>query len=135
CASFGVAAARRDGHPGCWIGPDGPAPRKIGALGIRIERGVSYHGVALNVDPDLADFALIDACGMPGVVSTSIAVEAGRSNEPPSTAAVESAARTFARAFATVIGVTLVNAGDGTSSAGADVDPADPDRTLVGSTR
>ena len=41
----------------------GPLPRKIGALGIRVERGVSYHGIALNVDPDLADFDLIDPCG------------------------------------------------------------------------
>ena len=49
CAAFGVAAARRDGHPGCWIDPDGAAPRKIGALGIRVERGVTYHGIALNV--------------------------------------------------------------------------------------
>ena len=49
CASLGVDAARRDGHPGCWCDPDGAAPRKIGALGLRIERGVSYHGIALNV--------------------------------------------------------------------------------------
>src|SRR5436190_1684334 len=84
CAASGVAAGRRDGHPGCWIDPDGVTPRKIGALGIRIERGVTYHGIALNVDPDLRDFALIDACGMPEVVSTSIAVEAGRSGEVPS---------------------------------------------------
>ena len=75
CAAFGVAAARRDGHPGCWCDPDGASPRKIGALGIRVERGVSYHGIALNIDPDLADFDLIDACGMPGVDSTSIASE------------------------------------------------------------
>ena len=77
CAAHGVAAARRDGHPGCWCDPDGPAPRKIGALGLRVERGVSYHGIALNVDVDLDDFALIDACGMPGVASTSIARERG----------------------------------------------------------
>lgn len=49
CAAFGVDAARRDGHPGCWCDPDGTAPRKIGALGIRVERGVTYHGIALNV--------------------------------------------------------------------------------------
>jgi lipoyl(octanoyl) transferase len=77
CAAFGVEADRREGHPGCWCGVRGAAPRKIGALGIRVERGVSYHGVALNVDPDLTDFDLIDACGMPGVVSTSIARELG----------------------------------------------------------
>ncbi len=78
CRAFGVPAGRRDGHPGCWVDPDGAAPRKVGALGIRVERGVAYHGIALNVDVDLADFDLIDACGMPGVASTSIAAELGR---------------------------------------------------------
>ena len=81
CAAFGVAAERREGHPGCWVDAEGPRPRKIGALGIRIERGTSYHGIALNVDVDLADFGLIDPCGMPGLDSTSIAREAGRSGE------------------------------------------------------
>ena len=38
---------------------------------------MTYHGIALNVDPDLSDFDLIDPCGMPGVVSTSIVREAG----------------------------------------------------------
>ena len=117
CAAFGVAAARRDGHPGCWIAPDGPAPRKIGALGLRVERGVSYHGIALNVDPDLGDFELIDACGMPGVISTSIAREAGRLAETPSTTAVATAAATFARAFAAEIGVALEGFAGGTPPA------------------
>jgi lipoyl(octanoyl) transferase len=108
CAAFGVDADRRAGHPGCWIDPDGPRPRKIGALGIRVERGVSYHGIALNVDPDLADFDLIDACGMPDVVSTSIAREAGRPDEPPSTERVHEAAWTFAAALAGPIGIRLV---------------------------
>jgi len=107
CAAFGIEAARRDGHPGCWIDPAGPAPRKIGALGLRIERGVSYHGVALNVDPDLDDFDLIDPCGMPGVISTSIAREAGRPGERPSTSTVADAAVVFARAFARELGVAL----------------------------
>lgn len=100
CAAFGVDADRREGHPGCWCDPDGPQPRKIGALGIRVERGVTYHGIALNVDPDLGDFGLIDPCGMPGVASTSIATEAGRATEPPSTAAVRSAAAVFAASLA-----------------------------------
>ena len=101
CAAFGVAADRRDGHPGCWCDPDGPEPRKIGALGIRVERGVTYHGIALNVAPDLGDFGLIDPCGMPGVASTSIAAEAGRAAEPPATDAVLSAAAVFAASLAT----------------------------------
>jgi lipoyl(octanoyl) transferase len=110
CAADGVSAARREGHPGCWVDPDGPAPRKIGALGIRVERGTTYHGIALNVDVDLTDFDLIDACGMPGVTSTSIAREAGRPDERPSTAAVARAADVFAAAFAEAIGASVSGA-------------------------
>jgi lipoyl(octanoyl) transferase len=108
CRAFGVEASRRDGHPGCWCAVDGPEPRKIGALGLRVERGVSYHGIALNVSVDLGDFALIDACGMPGVVSTSIARELGRDHESPTTGSVEAAAWIFAEALASAIDVQLV---------------------------
>ena len=100
CAAFGVGAGRRDGHPGCWVGVDDPLPRKIGALGIRVERGVAYHGIALNVNVALADFDLIDPCGMPGLTSASIASELGRRDEAPSTEAVATAAARFARALA-----------------------------------
>lgn len=108
CARLGVEAFRRDGHPGCWIdgGRDRPH-RKIGALGLRIERGVSYHGIALNVNPDLRDFDLIDPCGMPGLTSTSIAEELGRTAEPPTTAAVERAGMIFAGSFAAAIGAPI----------------------------
>src|SRR5689334_22794955 len=104
CAAFGVRAGRRDGHPGCWVDADGPMPRKIGALGIRVERGVAYHGIALNVDVALSDFELIDPCGMPGLVSTSIAGELDRPDEPPSTAVVGAAAAIFATALAEALG-------------------------------
>jgi lipoyl(octanoyl) transferase len=107
CAAHGVAAGRRDGHPGCWCDADRPFPRKIGALGLRVERGVSYHGIALNVTVDLGDFDLIDACGMPGVESTSIAHERGDPAAPPTTASVERAGRIFAEAFASSIGAPL----------------------------
>ena len=100
CASLGVIAGRREGEPGCWVDPEGPRPRKIGALGIRVERGISYHGIALNVAPNLADFELIDACGMPDVESTSIAREAGWPVRAPdsaeTTGAVEAAGLTLA---------------------------------------
>jgi lipoyl(octanoyl) transferase len=98
CRAFGVAADRRDGHRGCWCDADGETPRKIGALGLRVERGVTYHGIALNVTVDLSDFELIDACGMPDVVSTSIAHERGR-DDAPSTASVPEAAVVFARSL------------------------------------
>jgi lipoyl(octanoyl) transferase len=108
CAAHGVAAARRDGHPGCWCDPEGATPRKIGALGLRVERGVSYHGIALNVTTDILDFRLIDPCGMPGVASTSIAIERGDREARPSTSSVEGAAFLFARAFASAIDAPLV---------------------------
>ena len=100
CEAFGVMAGRRDGHPGCWCDPEGSAPRKIGALGIRVERGVSYHGIALNIDPDLADFELIDPCGMPGVESTSIARELALGGSTLKAPTVEAAAGVFAKALA-----------------------------------
>ena len=106
CEALGVAAARRDGHPGCWCDVDGQEPRKIGALGLRIERGVSYHGIALNVTVKLDDFALIDACGIPGVASTSIARELGRP-DAPTTESVGEAAWIFARSFARAIDAPL----------------------------
>ena len=107
CAAYGVDAGRRDGHPGCWCDPLGPAPRKVGALGLRIERGVSYHGIALNVTTDLADFELIDPCGLPGIVSTSIAAELGTAAGEPTTGSVERAASIFAVALADALGATL----------------------------
>lgn len=99
-ATWGIAAGRRDGYPGCWIGADGPLPRKLGALGLRVERGVSYHGIALNVTTDLADFALIDPCGMAGLSVTSIARELGWSGPAaaPSTDSVREAGARYAAA-------------------------------------
>ena len=108
CAAAGVAAFRRDGHPGCWVeARPGQSPHKIGALGIRVERGVTYHGIALNVDPDLRDFELIDACGEPGTISSSIAEALGRSAEPPTTERIEAVAWTFAAAFGHQIGAAI----------------------------
>ena len=108
CVALGVEGARREGHPGCWCDPDGTTPRKIGALGLRVERGVSYHGIALNVTVDLRDFDLIDPCGMPGVESTSIARELGDVAARPTTGSVERTGRLFAAAFASAIGAPLV---------------------------
>jgi lipoyl(octanoyl) transferase len=110
CAAHGVSAARRDGHPGCWCAATDANPRKIGALGLRVERGVTYHGIALNVTVDLADFALIDPCGMPGVASTSIAAERGERSMPPTTASVAHAASIFARAFTAALDAPLEGA-------------------------
>lgn len=100
-AAYGIAAGHRDGYPGCWCDAASDRPRKLGALGLRVERGVTYHGIALNVTTQLSDFELIDPCGMPEIEVTSIAREAGwtRVDSVPSTASVESAAHHFAEAF------------------------------------
>ena len=103
CADFGVEASPREGLPGCWC--DGGS-RKIGAVGLRIERGVSYHGVALNVTVNLSDFELLDACGMPGVESTSIARELGKAAQP-TTDSVARAAGIFAVVLAHEIDAPL----------------------------
>ena len=71
----GVSAARRSGAPGIYV--DGA---KIAALGLRVRRGCSYHGVALNVDMDLTPFDAIDPCGYPGLAvtqTTALGVRAG----------------------------------------------------------
>ena len=62
---LGARAERRPGAPGVYV-----AGAKIAALGIRVRRGRAYHGLALNVDMDLAPFAAIDPCGYPGLAVT-----------------------------------------------------------------
>ncbi|MEX1295098.1 MAG: lipoyl(octanoyl) transferase LipB [Candidatus Limnocylindrales bacterium] len=100
-ARYGVAAAPRPGYPGVWVEQDGPAPRKLGALGLRVERGISYHGIALNITTRLEDFELIDPCGMAGLDVTSVARELGWTVPAarPSTMSVERAAAWFATDF------------------------------------
>ena len=77
CAEFGIAASRVDGRSGVWVATNG-APRKIAAIGIRVASGVSMHGVALNVHPDLAAFSQIIPCGINDAEVTSLALELGR---------------------------------------------------------
>ncbi|MEO8410404.1 MAG: lipoyl(octanoyl) transferase LipB, partial [Propionivibrio sp.] len=68
-AGCGVTAARKPGAPGVYIERDG-AEAKIAALGLRIRRGCSYHGLAINVDMDLSPFAAINPCGYAGMAVT-----------------------------------------------------------------
>jgi len=80
CAEVGVVAGRIDGRSGVWVGADerGPA-RKVGAIGIRVARGVTMHGFALNCDPDLSHFDVIVPCGIADAGITSLTAEADRS--------------------------------------------------------
>lgn len=69
-ADYGLEACRREGAPGVYV-----KDAKIGALGLKISRGCSYHGLSLNVDLDLAPFARINPCGYAGLASTSLQAE------------------------------------------------------------
>ncbi len=72
---FGLDAGRLAGHPGVWIDPGGAEPRKVAAIGVRLSRGRSMHGFALNHDPDLGRFDSIVPCGIPDKAVTSLRAE------------------------------------------------------------
>ncbi|NNE18740.1 MAG: lipoyl(octanoyl) transferase LipB [Myxococcales bacterium] len=73
CADLGLAAGRVEGLNGAWIGD-----RKVGAVGVRISRWVTMHGLALNVSSDLREFEMIIPCGIQGKDVTSLSAELGR---------------------------------------------------------
>ena len=72
-AEFGIPAASDERPTGVWV-----ADAKIAAIGVKVSRGVTTHGFALNIDPDMSYFAHIVPCGMPDVRVTSMAAEMGR---------------------------------------------------------
>jgi lipoyl(octanoyl) transferase len=80
CAEFGVTAGRVDGRSGVWLRGGGHArpDRKVGAIGIRVARGVTMHGFALNCDCDLSWFDRIVPCGISDASVTSLSAEVGR---------------------------------------------------------
>ena len=77
CAHFGIVSTRISGRSGVWI-QDSRGDRKIAAIGIRVASGVTMHGFALNVNPDLAAFSKIIPCGIADAEVTSLGTELGR---------------------------------------------------------
>jgi len=63
-AKFGIIGERREGRVGIWVLRSDGSENKIGAIGVRVRKWVSFHGLALNVDPDLTHFSGIVPCGI-----------------------------------------------------------------------
>ena len=85
CADLDLVAVRVDGRSGVWFPADDPSmpgparrDRKVAAIGVRVARGVTMHGFALNCDPDLTVFDRIVPCGISDADVTSLSLEAGR---------------------------------------------------------
>ncbi len=78
CGELGLSTQRVDGRSGVWV-VDGASRRKIAAIGIRVASGVSMHGFALNIDPDLSAYDSIIPCGIDDASVTSLSKELGRS--------------------------------------------------------
>jgi lipoyl(octanoyl) transferase len=78
CSEFGLDAGRVDGRSGVWLPAEGLRPaRKIAAVGIRVARGTTLHGFALNCDCDLGAFSSIVPCGISDAGVTSLTAELG----------------------------------------------------------
>lgn len=94
-ATFDIRAARRAGAPGVYVGD-----AKIASLGLRIERGLAYHGLAVNVAMDLEPFARINPCGYSGLVMTQTSAQGGPRSVPEM-------ARVLLPLLAGILGLTL----------------------------
>ncbi|MEM2973374.1 MAG: lipoyl(octanoyl) transferase LipB [Candidatus Caldarchaeum sp.] len=88
---YGVSAVRVEGKPGVWVGG-----RKIASIGMALKNWVSYHGLALNINTDLAKFRGIRPCGMDSETMTSLQALTGRSVD------MAEVKRKFIRAFSTL---------------------------------
>jgi lipoyl(octanoyl) transferase len=102
-AATGVDSARLDGHAGVWVA----GGRKLAAIGVRVRRGVTTHGLALNVNTDLRWFAEMVPCGIPDKEVTSLAAELGA---PVDMAQVETE---LAASLARHLGLRLADGAEG----------------------
>ncbi|WP_062464002.1 lipoyl(octanoyl) transferase LipB [Demequina soli] len=101
CASFGVETMRVEGRSGVWLpADDARRERKICAIGVRVAKGVTMHGFALNCTPDLGWYDRIVPCGISDADVTSLSAELGR--EVPVAEAVEPTLRFLEEALADV---------------------------------
>jgi lipoate-protein ligase B len=95
--SCGIAAERKDANRGIWVGP-----KKMGSIGIAVRRGISFHGLALNVQTDLTPFGWIQPCGLQNVQMTSMQLESAQSLSMQQVRAI------LKKQFESVFGIHLV---------------------------
>ena len=100
-APYGIEAGRVEGMTGAWVGD-----RKIGAIGVRVERWVTSHGFALNANTDLSGFDLIIPCGLRGKGVTSISREIGRDVD------LDDLRRSVAGLFGEIFSRRMIHEGD-----------------------
>ncbi len=91
-SSYGIGAVRRPPHTGVWVGD-----RKVAAIGVAVRRWITFHGFALNVDPDLGHFEWIHPCGIRELGVTSIRALLG--NAPPRAEVLARLRESFARVW------------------------------------
>ncbi|MGV1036562.1 MAG: lipoyl(octanoyl) transferase LipB [Candidatus Nanopelagicales bacterium] len=115
CADFGVQVRRVEGRSGVWVTADSGTPppqidQKIAAIGVRVARGVTMHGLAINVDCDLTWADRIVACGITDASVTSLAAELGQrsGNEQATNPSVTAAADRLERHIREVLAPTLL---------------------------
>lgn len=104
-ASLGVTGERRGGRVGVWVTQDDGQEEKIAAIGIRIRRWVSFHGLSINVSPDLSHFGGIVPCGITEHGVTSLAALA--SNGLSAQAQMDSVDAALRKSFEAVFGPTI----------------------------
>lgn len=106
--AFGIEGERWAGRSGVWMHLEGPggAPEKIAAIGVRVERGVTSHGLALNVSTDLGWYDPIVPCGIADAGVTSMARELG--GPPPLEWVVRAVLEAFSAAFEPELAATPV---------------------------
>jgi lipoate-protein ligase B len=98
---YGIVAQKDPDHPGAWVNL-----AKIGSVGLAVKNGYTMHGLALNVDLDLAPYRLINPCGVPRMPVTSVSQELGRA------VCVADIKSCLAQAFRQVLGLELEPAGE-----------------------
>ena len=97
-AEFGVQGEARTGFTGVWLSGAENPPKKLAAIGVKVTaQGVSMHGFALNVAPNLAYYQHIIGCGLPGVENTSLAAVLGAA--PPLSAVQAAVVQAFGQQF------------------------------------